>query len=228
MIMSKLAIIHTTPATVESMKALAAEVLPGCDLVNFVDDSILPQLASNGGDLHEVEERLIHYARFAEQVGADVILEACSSVGEVVTKMQAAVSIPIVRIDEAMAEEAVQRGNRLGVAATLQTTLAPTARLLQAMAAAAGRQVGITPLLIEGAYQKLMAGDREGHDNLLIEKLQDLARDMDIVVLAQASMARVLPGIPAAERSKFMSSPRLAMQRVEKEIVALSLPGRQE
>lgn len=226
--MSKLAIIHTTPATVESMKALAAEVLPGCDLVNFVDDSILPQLASNGGDLREVEERLIHYARFAEQVGADVILEACSSVGEVVTKMQAAVSIPIVRIDEAMAEEAVQRGNRLGVAATLQTTLAPTARLLQAKAAAAGRQVEITPLLIEGAYQKLMAGDREGHDTLLIEKLQDLARDMDVVVLAQASMARVLPGIPEAERSKFMSSPRLAMQRVEKEIVALSLPGRQE
>lgn len=226
--MSKLAIIHTTPATVESMKALAAEVLPGCDLVNFVDDSILPQLASNGGDLREVEERLIHYARFAEQVGADVILEACSSVGEVVTKMQAAVSIPIVRIDEAMAEEAVQRGNRLGVAATLKTTLAPTARLLQAKAAAAGRQVEITPLLIEGAYQKLMAGDREGHDTLLIEKLQDLARDMDVVVLAQASMARVLPGIPEAERSKFMSSPRLAMQRVEKEIVALSLPGRQE
>ena len=226
--MSKLAIIHTTPATVESMKALAAEVLPGCDLVNFVDDSILPQLASNGGDLRGVEERLIHYARFGEQVGADVILEACSSVGEVVTKMQAAVSIPIVRIDEAMAEEAVQRGNRLGVAATLQTTLAPTARLLQAKAAAAGRQVEITPLLIEGAYQKLMAGDREGHDTLLIEKLQDLARDMDVVVLAQASMARVLPGIPEAERSKFMSSPRLAMQRVEKEIVALSLPGRQE
>ena len=226
--MSKLAIIHTTPATVESMKALAAEVLPGCDLVNFVDDSILPQLASNGGDLRGVEERLIHYARFAEQVGADVILEACSSVGEVVNKMQAAVSIPIVRIDEAMAEEAVQRGNRLGVAATLKTTLAPTARLLQAKAAAAGRQVEITPLLIEGAYQKLMAGDREGHDTLLIEKLQDLARDMDVVVLAQASMARVLPGIPTAERSKFMSSPRLAMQRVEKEIVALSLPGRQE
>ena len=226
--MPKLAIIHTTPATVESMKALAAEILPGCDLVNFVDDSILPQLASNGGDLHEVEERLIHYTRFAEQVGADVILEACSSVGEVVTKMQAAVSIPIVRIDEAMAEEAVQRGNRLGVAATLKTTLAPTARLLQAKAAAAGRQVEITPLLIEDAYQKLMAGDREGHDTLLIEKLQELSRDMDVVVLAQASMARVLPGIPTAERGKFMSSPRLAMQRVKKEIVALSLSSRKE
>ena len=64
--MTKLAIIHTTPATVEPMKALASELLPGRELVNFVDDSILPQLAQNGGNLAEVEERLIQYARFAE------------------------------------------------------------------------------------------------------------------------------------------------------------------
>src|SRR5688500_9115152 len=157
MTMTKLAIIHTTPATIDTMKALAAEMLPGCEVVNFVDDSILPQLAQNGGDLVEVEERLIHYARFAEQVSADVILEACSSVGEVVTKMQAAVSIPIVRIDDGMAEQAVQRGEQLGVAATLPTTLEPTTRLLRAKAEKAGKQVEIMPLLIEGAYQKLMA-----------------------------------------------------------------------
>ena len=226
--MSKLAIIHTTSATVESMKALVAELLPGSELVNFVDDSILPQMAANGGHLADVEERLLHYARFAEKVGADVILEACSSVGEIVAKMQAAVSIPIVRIDEAMADVAVQRGTRLGVAATLQTTLAPTARLLHTKAVAAGREVEITPLLIEGAYQKLMAGDREGHDNLLIEKLQELARETDIVVLAQASMARVLPRIPAAERDKFMSSPRLAMERVRDQMASLSLPGKNQ
>jgi aspartate/glutamate racemase len=220
--MTKLAIIHTTSATVDSMKALAAEMLPGSELVNFVDDSILPQLAKNGGNLTEVEERLIHYARFAEQVGADVILEACSSVGEVVTKMQSAVSIPIVRIDEGMAEQAVQRGERLGVAATLPTTLQPTTRLLRAKAQLAGKQVEVTPLLIEGAYQKLMAGDREGHDDLLVEKLQELARAVDVVVLAQASMARVLPRLSPADQDKILISPRLAMQRVKDTIAPTS------
>jgi Asp/Glu/hydantoin racemase len=221
--MTKLAIIHTTPATVESMKALAAEILPSSEVINFIDDSILPQLGKNGGDLSEVEERLIHYARFAEQVGADVILEACSSVGEVVAKMQSSVSIPIVRIDEAMAEQAVRRGKYLGVAATLQTTLQPTSRLLRAKAQAAGKQVEITPLLIEGAYQKLMAGDREGHDNLLVEKLQELARTVDVVVLAQASMARVLPRLSAADQDKILVSPRLAMERVKDVITSLSI-----
>jgi Asp/Glu/hydantoin racemase len=223
MIMTKLAIIHTTSATVESMKALAAEMLPGSELVNFVDDSILPQLGRNGGNLADVEERLVHYARFAEQVGADVLLEACSSVGEVVAKMQSAVSIPIVRIDDAMAEEAVRRGKHLGVAATLATTLQPTTRLLKAKAEAAGKQVEITPLLIEGAYQKLMAGDREVHDKLLVEKLQELARNVEVVVLAQASMARVLPRLPAADQDKILVSPRLAMERVKNVVASLSI-----
>jgi aspartate/glutamate racemase len=223
MIMPKLAIIHTTPATVEPMKALAAEILPNSEVVNFVDDSILPQLGQNGGNLAEVEERLIHYARFAEQVGADVILEACSSVGEVVAKMQSAVSIPIVRIDESMAEQAVQRGEHLGVAATLPTTLQPTTRLLRAKAQEAGKQVEITPLLIDGAYQKLMAGDREGHDNLLVQKLQELARSVDVVVLAQASMARVLPRLSVADQEKILVSPRSAMERVKNVIVSPSI-----
>lgn len=224
--MTKLAIIHTTSATVDSMKNLAAEMLPGYELVNFVDDSILPQLGQNGGNLAEVEERLIHYARFAEQAGADVILEACSSVGEVVTKMQSAVAIPIVRIDEAMAEQAVQRGNRLGVAATLPTTLQPTTRLLQAKAQMAGKQVEVKPLLIAGAYQKLMAGDREGHDNLLVEKLEELARTVDVVVLAQASMARVLPRLSDADQEKILVSPRLAMERVKNAVASLSISGK--
>ena len=220
--MTKLAIIHTSPATLEPLKALAAEMLPGCELINFVDDSILPQLAQNHGNLADVEERLIHYARFAEQVRADIILEACSSVGEVVAKMQAAVSIPIVRIDETMAEEAVQRGTHVGVAATLPTTLAPTTRLLRAKADGAGKQVEITPLLIEGAYQKLMAGDREGHDNLLVEKLRELAGVTDVVVLAQASMARVLSRLSAVEQDKFLVSPPRAMAQVKNILVSAS------
>lgn len=225
--MTRLAIIHTTSATVDSMKVLANEMLPSIELVNFVDDSILPQLGQNGGNLTEVEERLVHYARFAEQVGADVILEACSSVGEVVPKMQSAVSIPIVRIDDAMAEEAVQRGTRLGVAATLATTLQPTTRLLKSKAEAAGKQVGVTPLLIEGAYQKLMAGDRDGHDNLLVEKLQELARNVGVVVLAQASMARVLPRLSAADQDKILTSPRLAMERVKNVVASLSISSKE-
>lgn len=214
-IMPKLAIIHTTPVTVEALKALATELMPEVSVVNFVDDSILTQLAENGGDINAVASRLIHYARFAEEVGSDVILSACSSVGEVVARMQADVTIPVVRIDEAMAEQAVRRGQRIGVAATLVTTLKPTLELLRQKAAASGRTIQVESRLVSTAYQKLLAGDREGHDTILAEALTDLAQSVDVVVLAQASMARVIPRLQDDLQGRFLTSPRLGMEQVK-------------
>jgi Asp/Glu/hydantoin racemase len=211
---TKLAVIHTTTATVEPLKALAAEALPGCTVVNFVDDSILPQLAANGGNLADVAGRVIQYARYAEDIGADAILEACSSIGEVVQLARQQLRIPIVRIDDAMAERAVARARQVGVAATLATTLAPTVRLIEAKAAEAGREVEVESLLVADAYRKLMAGDREGHDEALVAALTNLAPRVDVVVLAQASMARVLPRLPQALQDRCLTSPPLAMDRV--------------
>lgn len=217
---AKLAVIHTTSVTVEPLRALAAELLPGVTVVNFVDDSVLPQLAENGGQVAAVAPRLVQYAHFAEEVGAHAVLSACSSVGETVAEMQRAVRIPVVRIDEAMAEEAVRRGGRVGVAATLPTTLRPTLALLEAKAREAGREVGLEPLCIEGAYERLVAGDREGHDALLASSLGSLAARVDTVVLAQASMAHVLPELPGALREKFLTSPRLGLARVRDVLAA--------
>lgn len=212
--MTRLAIIHTTPATVAPLKALAEELMPGVDVINFVDDSILPQLARNGGDLSAVEGRLVAYAHFAEEVKADIILEACSSVGEVVDAMRAAVDIPVVRIDTAMAKEAVRRGERIGVAATLSTTLQPTARLIRQTAEQLGEEVAVQPLLVEGAFERLVDGDRDAHDRLVAEALQALARSTDVVVLAQASMAGVVARLPAHLQERFLTSPRLGMKLV--------------
>jgi Asp/Glu/hydantoin racemase len=211
---TKLAIIHTSPATVEPLKALAQEMIPGCTVINFVDDSILPQLIENGGNVEAVAARLTQYARNAAEVGANVILEACSSVGEVVAQMREAVDIPVVRIDDALAEEAVHQGRRIGVAATLATTLQPTLRLIQQKAADVGKEIELQSILVSEAFQRLAAGDTEGHNEILGAALLDLVYAVDVVVLAQASMARVLPQLPAELQGKFLTSPRLGMARV--------------
>lgn len=210
----KLAIIHTTPITVASLKELAAELLPGCGIVNLMDDSILPQLAETEGDLTVVQERLLAYARIAENLGAGCILNACSSVGGLVAEMRNRVSIPVIRIDEAMAERAVRCGKRIGVAATLATTLQPTIALLKEKAGEAGAVVDIVPALAEEAYRKLLEGDKEGHDAELSRVLATLAEETDIVVLAQASMARVVENLPQPDKERFLSSPRLGMESV--------------
>ena len=213
--MPTLAIIHTTPATVASLKKLALETVPDLTIINFMDDSILPQLANNQGNLADVEERLISYARFAEQAGADIILEACSSVGEITKKMRRVVNVPVVRIDEAMAETVVKQEKKIGVAATLATTLKPTMKLLEEKAGLLGKQVHLMPCLIEGAYQRILNGDQAGHDKLLMDAFSNLLNDVDVVVLAQASMAGVAEKMAEENRARFFSSPLLAMNQVK-------------
>lgn len=212
----KLAIIHTTPVTVDALKALAKELMPETAVINFVDDSILPELAANGGDLSAVEKRWVAYAAFAEEQGADAVLSACSSVGELAAVAQRTAKVPVLRIDEAMAEEAVRRGTRIGVAATLPTTLEPTTRLLAEKAQELGRPIELMPMLAAEAYRLLMSGDQAGHDRVLGEELIRLGAQADVIVLAQASMARVVATLPQELRDRCLSSPRLGMERVKR------------
>lgn len=211
----KLAIIHTTPVTVESLKELANKMLGDCEIINIVDDSILPQLSKNEGNVQEIAERWESYAKVAQGQGADCILNACSSIGELVSLTQPKITIPIVRIDDAMAEYAVNAATKIGVAATLETTLKPTLELLKQKAAQKQKAVDFEPILVASAYQKLMANDIAGHDNDLAAALRELAKKVDIVVLAQASMARVVSTFPIDEQRQFVTSPELGMEAVK-------------
>ncbi len=212
--MKTLAIVHTTPVTIEPLKALAGELLPDHQVINFVDDSILPKLIEDPSHMSFVRKKIIQYMKFAEKTGADIILNACSSVGEVVKEAKKEVNIPVVRIDEAMAEKAISEGNKIGVVATLATTLNPTMALLESKAAETGKEIQLESNVASEAYQRLMNGEKEEHDHILKDLLKKMANEVDVVVLAQASMARVVAQLPKSSQSKFLSSPKLGMLRV--------------
>jgi Asp/Glu/hydantoin racemase len=204
-------IIHTSPATVDLFGRLLRDALPGVRLVNLLDDSILPELRDNGGDLSAVFPRWRSYARIADERGVDVILNACSSVGELGAEAQADVNAPIVRVDAEMAREAVRRGARITVMATLPTTLRPTSDLIAQTAESLGRSIVIERVLAPGAYEALMRGDQAAHDEAILAAMKEAAGRSDAIVLAQASMARVVPGLPEADRDKVLASPPFAV-----------------
>jgi Asp/Glu/hydantoin racemase len=220
-------ILHTTTATVELLKRLAGEILPGFKLLHYVDETILPQVAVDRGSLENVIERLKRHASCAQEMGADAVLNACSSVGESVGELRASLTIPVVRIDEAMAEEAVRRASVVGVAATLSTTLQPTARLIKEKAAAAGREVEIETALVSEAFARLSIGDQEGHDILLSTGLRELLEKAEVIALAQASMERILDLFDPQTQKRFLSSPRLGMECLKSTLVETygSLPS---
>lgn len=219
--MKTLAIVHTSFALVDMFGHLAKEILPGVKIVNIVDDDLLPYAREHGID-DRLRSRMLQYFNSAVGAGADLILNACSTVGETVEAVRDEVSVDVVKVDEPMAEEAVRLGERVGILATVESTLGPTERLIAAKAAAVGREVRLDKQLCKGAFEKLIAGDKEGHDAIVTERAVATAKDYDVIVLAQASMSRL--GQPLTEKTgvQVLTSPELAFRDLARRIGDLS------
>ncbi|MFG1694972.1 aspartate/glutamate racemase family protein [Nonomuraea sp. NPDC049309] len=201
------AMLHTVPALAASLTTLAAEVRPGARVLNFVDESLLQDTIAAGDPPPHVLRRLIAYATYAKESGAGVLLVTCSSIGEAAERARPYAELPVLRIDEPMADEAVRAGARIGVLATLASTLGPTTRAVERAAARRELPRTVVPHLCEGAFEALRGGDAARHDALVLDGFARLAGQVDVVVLAQASMARIVEragdaGVPV------LSSPR--------------------
>lgn len=208
--MKKLGLIHTSATLVPVFAELCEELLPGVATFNIADDSLIKEVIERGELTASVSRRVASQVIAAEEAGADQILVTCSSIGAAVERAAGLVTTPVLRVDLPMADQAVQTGKRVGVAATLPTTLGPTAELIERRAAAAGKPLALTAHLCEGAFEALMSGDSDRHDAMVAEALAKLAAENDVVVLAQASMARVTPQLPPSD-TPVLSSPRLAI-----------------
>lgn len=145
------------------------------------------------------EERMVLLARAAEAAGADVIFSACSSLGPTLDAASRAVGVPVVKIDEAMAVDAARFG-RIGVLATVPTTLGPTSELIAGKAARAGQSSQIVRRLCPGAFDVLMAGDCERHDEMVAAQASILAAEVDVIVLAQGVHAATGPAARGRDR----------------------------
>jgi Asp/Glu/hydantoin racemase len=210
----KLAFIHTSHVLIPTFAGLAKDLLPGVEIFHMTDESLIRNTISAQGLTPQTTRRLSAMIGSAHEGGATAVMVTCSSIGPAVEVARSLYDFPIFRIDEALAETAVGTGTRIGVAATLSTTLEPTVALLRRTAERAAKEVEIIPALFEGAFEAVLAGDTEGHDSIVAKGLTDLRRTSDVIVLAQASMARVLAQLPLSDGCPILSSPAMAVERV--------------
>lgn len=186
----KVGVIHTFLYSVEDLKALFAELVPEAEMINIIDDSLLKEVLAHGSPTPGMVKRICQYAVLLESLGCEVILNQCSSVGEVADVAQKLISVPYVKVDAPMAREAVERGKRVGVVATAHSTLGPSARLLETVAREMNRDdVAVNRCFAEGAYEALLQEkDKAKHDRLLMATIDKACAENDIVCLAQGSM----------------------------------------
>lgn len=211
----RLALIHTVTSLVPVFEHLITDMELDVDVFNIVDESLLQNVIREDRLSPVTARRVVAYLSSAELAGADLVMCTCSSIGPAVDMARPLLNIPALRVDEPMANVAVQVGGRIGVAATLSTTLEPTVRLIERVAAERSREVEIITELCAGAFDASLAGDAATHDMIVSEGLQELSDQADVIVLAQASMARVVDQLPEGELTvPVLSSPRLAMEHL--------------
>jgi Asp/Glu/hydantoin racemase len=221
--MTKVVLIHTVEGNVKVFGDLVQEIAPGLPAEHVVDESLLGDTIAAGTLTDEVRQHFRERVEAARRDGADVIMLTCSSVGPSADGLSDELGVTVLRVDEAMAEHAVAMGPRVGVAATLPTTLGPTADLIYRAASRLDRAVEVTTSLAEGAFQALRSGDSARHDALVVAALQKLAASVDVILLAQASMARAVGGAESIESDgrtvPILTSPRLGVERL-RDVVA--------
>jgi Asp/Glu/hydantoin racemase len=222
-----LGLIHTSPTLTPAFTALCKQHLPETSIFHMVDESLIQETIRAGRLQRSTMRRVVDQVGSAVDSGADAVLVTCSSIGPAVTLAQQLFDVPVLRIDDAMAETAVREGRRLGVLATLRTTMDPTTALLRQKAADAGREVELVECLCEDAFPAVLAGDTETHDRLLRKALLEDLQGVDVIVLAQASMARVVATLePGALKAPVLSSPELAVQRAREVLLGARAAAR--
>ncbi len=208
-----LGLVHTSATLVPLFAELTNKYLPNIKVFNIVDDSLIKNTIACGELTASTSKRVVNYAASAQEAGADYILFTCSSIGPAVETAATLTGVPVLRVDQPMADKAVATGKKIGVVATLSTTLDPTSDLVRRRAAVAGKEIELKAVLCEGAFEALMNGDAATHDKKVGDVLKQLAREVDVIVLAQASMARVVDTLTEAEKKvPILASPPIAME----------------
>jgi len=217
------ALIHAVmPAMAPMREALASE-LPQARVLNLLDEGLLSEVERRGGLQPECVERLATQIGLSIDAGASAVLLTCTAYSTVVPEMQARFApVPVLAVDQVMVETAVERATRIGVLATVPAGLEQQTRMLERAAGQRGTTIEIVGSLHPRAMAALQQGDAATHDRILLEALPSLAAQVDLVLLAQASMARLLPrlvelgelGVPV------LTSPRLAVEHLRERLEA--------
>jgi Asp/Glu/hydantoin racemase len=212
MMKRKIAIVQTSLVSHKELNAMFAQKAPDIKVYNIVDDSLLHEVSTNGHITAGIVNRMCKYFDAASSLGVDLILNQCSSVGEAAQIAARTVNVPVLRIDQPMAEEAVKLGTRIGVVATVGSTVTPSCNLIKDMAVKANKPVEVIPYLVNGALDVLMREGQAKHNALVKDTVIQCAEECDVVVLAQGSMIILLPVLNDIKKP-VLSSPESGVDR---------------
>lgn len=190
-----LGIIHASHITIDAMRPYIQQIIPEVNIMHLCDDTIQRDNIKAGvGVIPKVNYfKFAQYAHNLEEAGVDLILLACSTFNFAAELGRPLVNTPIAQIDRPMMEIAVRAGKRIGMLATLSTTVPSSERLLQIAAQESGKEISFKTVLCSEAFEEFSKGNIDRHNEILMDAIDVLSKDVDCIVMAQLSMSALAP-----------------------------------
>ena len=186
-----LGIIHAAVFTANTVAPYCQEIIPEVEIMHLGDDTVQrDNLRAPVGTIPKVNFfKFATYCHFLEEAGVDLIMLGCSTFNQAAELARPMINTPILNIDRPMMDLAVQQGKRVGLLGTLPSTMPSSERLLRQAAAEAGREVEVFPVLCAEAFKILRTGDPKKHNEILLDAIDSLSKEVDAIVMAQVSMS---------------------------------------
>ncbi len=190
-----LGIIHAIHKTIKAMEPFIEKYIPEVDVMHLADDTIQrDNIAAGVGVIPKVNYyKFAQYAHNLEEAGVDMILLACSTFNYAAELGRPLINVPIAQIDRPMMEKAVSHSKKIGLLATLSTTVPSSERLLRIIAQENGKEIEVKTVLREEAFEAWSRGDIQTHNAMVLEEIEKLSKGVDSIVMAQLSMSAMAP-----------------------------------
>lgn len=211
---ARITLIHAVAVAIPPVLAAFREDWPEAEVANLLDDGLTGALAREGGLTPPIVQRIRDLATYAARAGADGILFTCSAFTPAMDLAREDVTVPLLKPDEAMFAAALDAGRRIGVVATFSGTIPVAEAQIRAAASARGLEVEVASVAIPEAFAAMNAGDTTTHDRLVVNAAATLAPRVDVLCLAQFSMARARGDVQARIPIPVLTSPTAAVSRL--------------
>jgi len=212
----RIALIHAIPLSIQPVRDAFKVIWPEAETSNLLDDDLTVALKREGGLSPAITARICDLATYAARTGVQAILFTCSAFTPAMDLARRLVSIPVLKPDEAMIEAALEVGQRIGVVATFAGTPPITTGQFQAAASARQASIRVETALADGAMAALNGGDAATHDRLIVEASSALDQKVDVICLAQFSMARAQATVQLKVKVPVLTSPTSAVAKLKK------------
>ena len=213
--MKKITLIHTVKSIYNSFpQQLSAAMGEEIKTTNVVDEILVSNTLEKGGFNAWNKAKLLSDMRISEEENSDLLVVTCSSLTPYVLELAPQISKKVITIDCAMCRKAAEEGNRILVLATAPTTVKPTMDRIQMELEKLGKKAYLVSSLRTDAMDALKKGEEEEHNRILAEEASGFS-DIDVVVLAQASMAIAKKSVEEKGNWKVLTSPESCIGEIK-------------